>query len=178
MPRIAVTIDSSAWQAALPEAEALAARAVEAALGGSEVAPDTEISIVLSGDDRVRALNRDYRGADAATNVLAFTQGGAAASAQVAPVLLGDVIVAYETAARESADQNKPLAHHLSHLLIHGVLHLLGYDHDEPAAAERMEDRERQILAGLRIPDPYEEKGAGGTPHSTAPGAAPYAQQL
>ena len=154
-------------------------RAVEAALGGSELAPDTEVSIVLSGDDRVRALNRDYRGTDAATNVLAFAQDGATTPAQaVHPVLLGDVIVAYETALRESMDQNKPLAHHLSHLLVHGVLHLLGHDHGEPAAAERMENLERQILAGLRIPDPYEVEGAGETPHHATSGAAPYAQRL
>jgi probable rRNA maturation factor len=111
------------------------------------------VSIVLTDDAEQRRLNRTWRGADAPTNVLAFPLAGAAPPG--APVLLGDVVLAFETVAREAAEQKKPLADHLRHLVVHGVLHLLGFDHRTDTEAAIMEARETEILAGLGVPDPY-----------------------
>jgi len=90
-----------------------------------------------------------------ATNVLAFPQGMPDSSQSDAPVLLGDVVLAFETVRREAAEQQKSLTNHLRHLIVHGVLHLLGLDHEEAAEAAAMEAREIKILAGLGVPDPY-----------------------
>ena len=107
------------------------------------------ITLLLTDDASVRELNAQFRGKDAATNVLSFP----------APPNpedhLGDVALAYGVCAREAAEQGKPLAHHLQHLTVHGVLHLLGYDHIGDDEAEAMEGLERTVLAGLGVPDPY-----------------------
>jgi probable rRNA maturation factor len=121
-----------------------------------------ELSLVLADDATVQALNARWRGKDAPTNVLAFASDEPPAKGQ--PVLLGDVVLAYQTVAREAKEQKKRLADHLRHLVIHGVLHLLGYDHIKPAPAERMETLETRILASLGVADPYrlpEEAGRG-----------------
>ena len=114
----------------------------------------SEMTVRLDRDDAVRALNRQFRGQDKPTNVLSFPAPEAPEGTDDAGYL-GDLILAYETVAREAADQAKPIAHHAAHLLIHGILHLSGYDHDTPEAADRMETLERELLAGLEIPDPY-----------------------
>jgi probable rRNA maturation factor len=111
------------------------------------------VSLVLAGDAAVRALNRRWRGRDSATNVLSFASGEAGGAGRT--VLLGDVVLAFETVAREAAEQGKPLADHFAHLVAHGVLHLLGYDHVKAAEARRMEALERRVLAGLGVGDPY-----------------------
>jgi len=161
---VAVSIRSGAWRTALPEAAALCRRAARAALAArrAELGPGAmEVSIVLADDDMVRGLNRSYRDRDEATNVLSFPalEGAALASPgprpDGAPVMLGDVAVAFETARTEALAEDKPLAHHLVHLVVHGVLHLLGYDHHDPVAAEIMEKLEAEVLAGLGVPDPY-----------------------
>ena len=107
------------------------------------------ITVLLTDDESVRELNRQFRGKDSATNVLSFP----------APPNpedhLGDVALAYGICAREAAEQGKPIAHHLTHLTVHGVLHLLGYDHIGDDEAEAMEGLERVVLAGLGVPDPY-----------------------
>jgi probable rRNA maturation factor len=113
-----------------------------------------ELSIVLGDDALLRALNATWRGVDKPTNVLAFPAEGGETPPD-APRLLGDVVIAFETVAREAEAQGKPLAHHLRHLIVHGVLHLLGLDHIEAAEAERMEALERAILRRLDVPDPY-----------------------
>jgi probable rRNA maturation factor len=110
-----------------------------------------EVSIVLGGDDRVRALNRTYRKKDRPTNVLSFPQGGRNDGRR----LLGDVVLAFQTAEREAEDQGKPFADHATHLLVHGLLHLLGYDHGEDDDAAIMEAEEARVLKGLGIADPY-----------------------
>jgi len=107
------------------------------------------VTILLTDDAAVRELNVNFRGKDAATNVLSFP-------APTNPENhLGDVALAFGVCAREAAEQGKPLAHHLQHLTVHGVLHLLGYDHMRDDEAEAMEGLERAVLAGLGVPDPY-----------------------
>ncbi len=156
---IAVDVRAGDWRCRLPGVEAAVREAALAALrsGASDmVAPDgIEISLVLADDATVQALNRDYRGRDAPTNVLAFPQGKESADATSGPVLLGDVVLALETVSGEAAAQGKSAIDHVRHLVVHGVLHLLGFDHDTDAAAADMERREIAILAGLGIADPY-----------------------
>jgi probable rRNA maturation factor len=121
-----------------------------------------ELSLVLADDALVRRLNSTYRRKNVATNVLSFPAltaaeraRAAAAGRPVRPAPLGDVVAAFETSRREAAALAKPLAHHLSHLIVHGTLHLLGYDHEAECQAQRMERLERRVLAALGIPDPY-----------------------
>ena len=163
---IAVAAPARGWRRSLPGAAARAEEAARAALaalrrsrvvtaGGGEI----EVSVVLGDDAMVRALNRRWRGRDAATNVLAFASEEAPLPGR--PLLLGDVILAHATVAREAAAQGKTLADHLAHLVIHGVLHLAGYDHEKSRDALRMEALERRILARLGIADPYRERVAG-----------------
>ena len=145
---IDVEIEDAAWRAALPRAEALVLAAAEAALA-QEGAVGEGVSLLLTDDSSARDLNRRFRGQDRPTNVLSFP------APQNPERFLGDVALAYGVCAREADEQGKPLAHHLQHLVAHGVLHLLGYDHVSDAQAEAMEGLERAILAGLGIPDPY-----------------------
>jgi probable rRNA maturation factor len=152
---IEVTIDDGAWTLAEPRAVALAEAAAAAALAHAGREAGSELVILLTDDARVQGLNARFRGADAPTNVLAFP-------APAPGRHLGDIALAFGVCAREAAEQDKPLAHHLQHLAAHGVLHLLGYDHQTDAEAESMEARERAILAGLGVPDPYAARGAPG----------------
>jgi probable rRNA maturation factor len=165
---IEVEVEDAAWTAAEPDAETLARAAAEGVLrrldfasspspatgGGSSICDRTlpggeHLVVLLTGDATVQDLNARFRGQDKPTNVLSFP---AAANPEGH---LGDVALAYGVCAREAAEQGKTLAAHLQHLVAHGVLHLLGYDHmTEPEAAE-MEDLERAVLASLGLPDPY-----------------------
>jgi len=113
-----------------------------------------QLTIVLTGDAEMRTLNRTWRGKDAATNVLSFPADDDIGE----PGLLGDVVLAYETTRKEAREQDIALQDHVSHLVIHGVLHLLGLDHAEDAEAERMENLERAALASLGIADPYADE--------------------
>ena len=117
-------------------------------------AQPVELSIVFSDDAHVRVLNAEWRGKDSATNVLSFP-AFPDASASALPPMLGDIILAAETVAREATLEGKPLAHHITHLLVHGFLHLVGHDHLDEDEAEEMEALERRVLARLAIPDPY-----------------------
>jgi len=163
-PAAAIEVDSphAAWGAVCPDAENLARTAARLALtrvmneAGTVPQGLIELSIVLTDDAEQRRLNRDWRGVDRATNVLAFPawEPGAPTPPN-APVLLGDVVLAFETVAREAEEQGKSLADHLSHLIVHGVLHLLGYDHGADAEAAAMETLETSILARLGVADPY-----------------------
>lgn len=110
-----------------------------------------ELAIVLTDDSAVRTLNRDWRGIDAATNVLSFPTKRAGGK----PPLLGDIVLAHETVAREARAEGKPFAHHVAHLAVHGFLHLNGFDHERDDEAVAMEETERKILRRLAIPDPY-----------------------
>lgn len=149
---IDVEIEDPAWTAALPRAEALALAAADAALL-QEGADGEGVVVLLTDDATVQDLNSRFRGKDAATNVLSFP-------APPNPERhLGDVALAFGVCAREAGEQGKPLAHHLQHLVAHGVLHLLGYDHMSDDEAEAMEGLERVVLAGLGVPDPYQADG-------------------
>ncbi len=114
----------------------------------------TEISIVLTNDAHIRALNREWREKDKATNVLSFPAMPVRPGVALPP-LLGDIVLAAETIRREAGLEDKPFEHHLIHLMVHGFLHIVGYDHETDAEAEEMEAAERRILARLAIPDPY-----------------------
>lgn len=161
-PDIGIALPCAQWLEALPATEELCQRVVLAALTGAiEALPDgslerVEISVVLADDALVQSLNRQYRGQDKPTNVLSFAAlDGEEDLPPDGPLLLGDVVLAFETTSREAEAEAKTLGDHLSHLLVHGVLHLLGYDHLEEADADEMEEQERVILANLGIADPY-----------------------
>jgi probable rRNA maturation factor len=147
MSAVVVRVSAAAWRRALPGAAALLRRAARAALAAAADGRRGEVAVLLADDAAVRALNARHRGRNAPTDVLAFPND--------APGVLGDIVLAYETARRDAAADGKRLADHAAHLVVHGVLHLLGHDHARPAAARRMEEAERRILAGLGIADPY-----------------------
>ncbi|MDP5307992.1 rRNA maturation RNase YbeY [Paracoccus spongiarum] len=152
-------IEDDRWDAA--GLDALAARAVEATLRWHDIGG--EVAVLGCDDARIAALNADFRGKPQPTNVLSWP------SAEPAPRdpgtrpeppdedELGDIAIAYDTCLAEASAQHKPLAHHVTHLLVHATLHLLGYDHLDDADAQMMEATERSILRGLDIPDPYQE---------------------
>lgn len=155
---IAVIARDPLWRDAEPRFEDLARRAAEAVFchdaARAGLAGQVEASIVLADDALVRDLNRTYRRQDRATNVLSFANDGRPAGGS-GPCLLGDVVLARETVLREARDQGKSVAEHMCHLVVHGLLHLLGFDHDRAPQAERMETLEVAILASLGIEDPY-----------------------
>jgi probable rRNA maturation factor len=151
--------EAGPWRDAVPQADTLLRRAIHAAL---DAVPDgsggqpLELCIVLADDGVVRALNRDFRGKDRPTNVLSFPAGEPDAPDGMAR-LLGDIVLSYDTCAREADEQGKSLQAHLSHLTVHGVFHLLGYDHMDDAEAEEMEALEARALAAIGVADPYVE---------------------
>lgn len=152
--------DSSTGQWADIADKALHAAVAESAypyLAGSE--REVEVSLSLSNDDEVRALNAQWRGKDKPTNVLSFpmcdAQELASADKPGSILLLGDMILARETCVREAADKGVSTEQHATHLMVHGMLHLLGYDHMDDGEAEDMEAREIRALHRLGLPDPY-----------------------
>ena len=151
--KIDVLVDSAQWKEPA-KARSIVRRAVAAAASMQSTTP-TELAIVLTDDSAIRQLNRLWRGIDSATNVLSFSTKQTAD----APPHIGDVVLAYETIAREARAEGKPFPHHLAHLAVHGFLHLIGYDHEEDTDAKAMEQAERDILRRLHIPDPYRHPG-------------------
>jgi probable rRNA maturation factor len=148
--KIEVLVASKSWNDA-GKVKSMVRRAVMQAAAVALSTRRAELAIVLTDDSAIRSLNRDWRGINAATNVLSFPTNRAGGE----PPLLGDVVLAYETIAREAREQDKPLAHHVAHLAVHGFLHLIGYDHECAKEADAMERLERDILQRLAIPDPY-----------------------
>ncbi len=159
---IDVLVRSPKWKAE-PRAGAIVRKAIRAAASAA-VAPRAELAIVLTDDSAIHALNRNWRGQDKPTNVLSFPADpprGRKPPRRAAPLSLGDIVIAFETTAREARTEGKPLRHHLAHLAVHGFLHLLGHDHERDRSAKRMEALETEILAGLGVPDPYAVRHAG-----------------
>ncbi len=124
--------------------------------GGGTPTQNGEICLVFTNDAEVRGLNKSWRGKDGPTNVLSFPAPPERSETGPDDPVLGDVVFARETIAREAQDQGKPFRNHVSHLIVHGVLHLLGYDHQSGHEAGQMEDLERKILARLDIADPWQ----------------------
>lgn len=146
---IEVEVEDLSWSAALPDAAAVVERAAAAALGAVEGG----VVVLLTDDDTVRDLNGRFRDRDRPTNVLSFPAAEMSLPGQAPP--LGDIVLAFGVCAAEAEVQGKTLADHLAHLTVHGVLHLLGRDHEDEAEAEAMEAEERTILATLGVADPY-----------------------
>jgi probable rRNA maturation factor len=156
-PATEVLVVAECWHDAT-DAEAIIHRAIETAAEMVDAETgDAELAIMLTDDAGIRTLNNNWRGIDKPTNVLSFPalQPTATSMPDDAPRMLGDIAIAYETMRREADDEQKPFDHHLSHLAVHGFLHLIGYDHENDQDAEVMEGLERKILAQLGIPDPY-----------------------
>jgi probable rRNA maturation factor len=158
LPETEVLIVAECWGAE-SDAEAIVHRAIEAAAAYVDTG-DAELAVMLTDDAGIRTLNKNWRGQDKPTNVLSFPalQPAAGHEPDDAPRMLGDIAIAYETTRREADDEQKPFDHHLSHLAVHGFLHLVGYDHENDNDAEAMEALERTILAALGIPDPYADQ--------------------
>lgn len=167
-PLVDLVIDEPGWERALPEIRDVATIAAELALGAADLPPDGfTISLLACDDARIAALNAGFRGRDAPTNVLswpAFSLGAAEPGARPArpPAAsvggrtpLGDVAIALGTVTREAESAGLPLKSHALHLILHGCLHLLGYDHERPEDADLMEGVETRALAGIGLPDPY-----------------------
>ena len=146
-----ITVASSSWEPQSRWHAAIAAALGACAREDGARWPDREISVLLCDDAAIRTLNRQWRGQDKPTNVLSFPTPDEAPS----DTPLGDIAIAYETVAREAAEEGKLLDHHFIHLTVHGTLHLLGFDHETEAEAEEMEATERRILHTLGIADPY-----------------------
>ena len=157
---VSVAVPCREWLRDVPAARRICGRAARAALSdaGARMG-DAELSLMLADDTTIAGLNYRYCGRDAPTDVLSFANSDLPPAASLyagpAPVLLGDVVVAFETASADAAKQDKPLSDHLVHPVVHGALHLLGYDHEDEADASRMETLEIAVLAGLGIANPY-----------------------
>ena len=165
-PAIEILVESGRWsgrrgvQPLLRRAIAGASTALPAKTARST--SGAELAIVLTNDSAIRELNRTWRGKDEPTNVLAFPSEPRAGPYRLPHRLLGDIVIAYETLAREARAERKSFDHHLAHLAVHGFLHLCGYDHETDRQAAAMERLETAILARLGIPDPYIARARGG----------------
>ena len=160
---IDISISCDSWRESIPSIEEICRRSVLAALTESlQDIPRAEISLVLADNHFIQRLNQQYRNIDRPTNVLAFPGDDISKESgevlydgnATAPLLLGDIVVAYETAALEAQKEDKELADHLSHLVVHGTLHLLGYDHKNDADTLAMETLELKSLATLGVQNP------------------------
>src|SRR5689334_7619491 len=157
LPMTEVLVVAECWQRE-PDAEDVIQRAIAAAADAVDAdVAEAELAVMLTDDSGIRTLNSNWRGIDKPTNVLSFPalQPTSPQKPGDAPRMLGDIAIAYETMRREADEEQKPFDHHLSHLAVHGFLHLIGYDHENEADAEAMESLETEILAQLGIPDPY-----------------------
>lgn len=147
-PQVTIVVEDARWR----KARAQVKRAALAAYARANADVARPFTILLTTDRKLRTLNADFRGKDKTTNVLSFPSGD--------PDYLGDIAIAYGVTAKEATAEGKSFAHHASHLAVHGVLHLLGFDHERPRDAKLMEPLEIEILAGLKIPNPYLSKAA------------------
>jgi probable rRNA maturation factor len=142
-----IIIQNAAWKKAWPEARVSIRRAIKATLEHQQEKP-SDIAVVLMDDASIIPLNHSYRGKNKPTNVLSFVSDEDGE--------MGDIMLAYETIAKEAREQKKSLTEHATHLVVHGVLHLLGYDHENEVEANIMEAHEIAILATLGVANPYQ----------------------
>lgn len=158
---VEIRIENKEWADVLPDVEKIIKKAAEAAWAKGNSAEftlpvtDVEISVLLTDDATIQSLNRTYRNIDKPTNVLSFATLDDEDEPISEPFLAGDIIIAYETTAKEAQESKKALANHVFHLTVHGVLHLIGYDHTEENEAQKMEAMEIDILAAEGIENPY-----------------------
>ena len=148
-PSVDIQAQSPLWDGQ-PLAEQTGRDAIAAAAAALSTA-DGEVSILLTDDKAIRVLNRDWRGIDKPTNVLSFPAPGVAGGEK----MFGDIVIAYETLARECDEEELIFDHHLAHLSVHGFLHLIGYDHQTDSDADAMEALESKIMIAMKRPDPY-----------------------
>ena len=162
IPATEVLVTADCWDSE-SSAETIIHRAIEAAASMVDAdTADAEVAVMLTDDAGIRTLNKNWRGIDKPTNVLSFPALQPVGDVpDDMPRMLGDIAIAYQTTRREADEEAKPFEHHLSHLAVHGFLHLIGYDHENDDDAEAMEALEREILARLGIPDPYAGSGNG-----------------
>src|SRR4030081_125233 len=160
LPITEVLVVADCWQIQ-PDAEAVIHRAINAAaeIADADVG-EAELAVMLTDDAGIQTLNSNWRGVDKPTNVLSFPalQPTGAGAPDDAPRMLGDIAIAYETTRKEADDEQKPFDHHLSHLAVHGFLHLIGYDHEKDDDAEAMESLERESLGQPRTPRPHADR--------------------
>ena len=155
---VSIEVEDDAWSA-LADLDAVTERAVIAALAaGAELDGDAEVNVLFTDDPSIASINTEWRGKDYATNVLSFPAPDDMPVPEGEARPLGDIVLASGVVAREAQEQGKSLHDHTVHLIVHGTLHLLGYDHVEDGEAEEMERLETDILKGLGIPDPYERQ--------------------
>jgi len=162
LPITEVLVVADCWHHE-PDAETVIHRAIAtAAETVDQDVGEAELAVMLTDDAGIRTLNSNWRGIDKPTNVLSFPalQPTGASREDDAPRMLGDIAIAYQTMRKEADDEQKPFDHHLSHLAVHGFLHLIGYDHETDDDAEAMETLEAEILAQLGIPNPYADGDA------------------
>ena len=160
VPITEVLVVADCWQRD-PDSETVIQRAIAAAAAAvDDDVAEAEVAVMLTDDSGIRTLNSNWRGIDKPTNVLSFPalQPEGAWKQGDPPRMLGDIAIAYETMRREADEEQKPFDHHLSHLAVHGFLHLIGFDHENDVDATEMESLERDILADLGIPDPYADR--------------------
>src|SRR5664280_1417030 len=153
-PSIDIAVASPLWDTQASAAQTV--RDAIAAAAAAIAAPSGEVSVVLTDDASIQKLNRDWRGIDKPTNVLSFP-----AAKPGGPTFHGDIVIAYETLARECADEHTVFLHHLAHLTVHGFLHLIGYDHQNDSDADKMEGIESKIMLVMKLPDPYLTRDRG-----------------
>lgn len=160
-------VEEDGWSTAVPDLEAIATTAASAAVRARGLSGPFEIALLACSDDRIAALNADFRGKAGPTNVLSWpaedlapdVAGGVPQppdAPSVGPHMLGDVAIALQTVTSEAQSSGRPLNNHVLHLIVHGCLHLLGYDHDTPEDAALMEGIETRIMTDLDLPDPYD----------------------
>jgi probable rRNA maturation factor len=153
-PTVDIQVQSPLWQAE-PRAEETVRAAIKTAASALSTPPG-EVSIVLTDDSTIRALNRRWRGIDKPTNVLSFPAAQAGSTD-----FLGDIVITYETLEQECDDGDRNFLHHLAHLTVHGFLHLVGYDHQTDSDADEMEALESKIMRSMNMPDPYLARDLG-----------------
>lgn len=156
---IFVDINYPSWENTFPRIDQFVKVVTFEALMFLGIKGDVELGVMLTSDEKVKKYNLQYRGINSATNVLSFQQEFLGRLPSEAPQLLGDLIFGYQIIMKESYEQNKLLSEHLAHLIVHGVLHLIGYDHIDNKNAILMEKKEAEILGILGFSDPYKLEG-------------------